>query len=59
MLYPSPPRLVASVIDVIALLATPAHSLQLLAYMNFAVTEMQHLQEVLTSYHVLSHKAIS
>ena len=59
MLYPFPPGLAASVVVLNILLVAPTPSLQQLAYMYFAVATMPYLLEVLTSYHVLSHKAIS
>ena len=59
MLYPSLPGLAASIVVLTTLIVTPAHSPQLLAYMYFAVSAMPHLLEASTSYHVLSHKAIS
>ena len=59
MLYLSHPRLVASVIAITTLLVAFAHSFQLLAYLYFAVVAMPYILEASTSYHILSHKAIS
>ena len=59
VLYPSPPRLAVSVIVVTMLLIALAHSLQLLAYVYFAVVTILYLSEVLASYHILYHKVIS
>ena len=67
MLYPYLPRLAASVILITTLLIALAHSLQLLVYVYYTVyvyvhvhvVTMPHLLEASTSYHILSHKAIS
>ena len=59
MLYPSPPRLAASVVVATILLVIFAHSLQLLVFVCFIVAATPHLLEAATSYHILSYKAIS
>ena len=59
MLCPSPPGLAVSVIILTKLLVAPTHSLQLLAYVCFAVAAIPYLSEFSTSYYILSHKAIS
>ena len=59
MLYPSLPRLAASVVGLNTLLIALTHSLQLLAYIYFTVAAMPYLLKALTSYYILSHKAIS
>ena len=58
MLYPSLPRLATSVVVVDILLIALAYSLQLLAYVYFAVAIMLHILEASTFYHILSYKAI-
>ena len=59
MLCLSLPGIVASDIVITTLLITLAYSLLLLTYIYFAVAATPPLLEVLTSYYVLSHKAIS
>ena len=59
VLCPSPLGLAASVVASTMLLIVSTHSLQLLAYMYFAVAAMLYLSEGSTSYYVLSYKAIS
>ena len=59
ILYPSLPRLEDSVTALTTLLVTLAHSIQLLSFVYFVVAAKLHLLEGSTSYHILSHKAIS
>ena len=59
MLYPSVPRLAASVVVLAMLLVTLACYLQLLAFVCFAVAAMPYLLEVLNFDHLLSCKVFS
>ena len=59
VLYPSPPRLAASVIVFTTSLVAPICGLPQLVYLCFAVATMPHPLEASTYYHVLFHKVIS